>query len=109
MLHYIYSRNIPHQNLYLLFGVRSKKDLLYHAEMQQLSKDLQGFQYMPTLSREEWNGLSGYVHDIYKLQSQNKPAAEFMLCGWRAMIDEARMNLTALGYKKHQIHFELYG
>jgi ferredoxin-NADP reductase len=32
-----------------------------------------------------------------------------MLCGWRAMIDEARATLTTMGYDKSKVHFELYG
>jgi CDP-4-dehydro-6-deoxyglucose reductase len=37
------------------------------------------------------------------------PNANFMLCGWKNMIDDARHFLNELGYDKKQIHFELYG
>ena len=40
MLNYIQLHNIPHKNLYLIFGCRTKKDLLYHEEMKALEKRL---------------------------------------------------------------------
>jgi ferredoxin-NADP reductase len=109
MLHFIHTNKIAHKNLYLISGVRTQKDLLYHTEMMELSSQLENFTYLPTLSREEWQGATGYVHALYQNHCTNKPNAEFMLCGWRAMIDEAREKLTDLGYDKKQIHFELYG
>jgi len=33
----------------------------------------------------------------------------FMLCGWRAMIDEARERILKMGYDKKDIHIEIYG
>jgi ferredoxin-NADP reductase len=33
----------------------------------------------------------------------------FMLCGWRAMIDEARERILKMGFDKKDIKTELYG
>jgi ferredoxin-NADP reductase len=109
MVHYIQQHQLVHQNIYLLYGTRTQQDLLYAAELTELQSALNGFQYLPVLSRESWNGHTGYVHEVYKNLCINKPNAEFMLCGWRAMIDEARATLATLGYEKNSIHFELYG
>lgn len=116
MLHYIQLHNIPHQNIYLLFGTRSQKDLLYHEELTALQQQITDFQYIPTLSREQWEGCCGYVHPVYEslIQQRQKdtgtlPAAAFYLCGWKAMIDEAKQRITALGYDRKAIHQELYG
>ncbi|CAL1521440.1 FAD-binding oxidoreductase [Chitinophaga sp. MM2321] len=111
MAHYIRLHNIPHPNIHLIFGCRYEKDLLYAAEMQQLMAELPGFHYIPTLSREDnWTGKKGYVHSIYEeiLQAEKRPA-HFFLCGWKAMIDEARQRIVAMGYDRHDIHLELYG
>jgi ferredoxin-NADP reductase len=97
------------KNMYLIYGTRTQKDLLYYEEMTQLEKDLQGFHYLPTLSREDWSGKKGYVHEIYKELCATKPDAHFLLCGWKNMIDEARKTLAEMGYEKQHIHFELYG
>ncbi|RYE25120.1 MAG: oxidoreductase [Sphingobacteriales bacterium] len=109
MLHYINIRNIPHKNLHLIFGTRKREDLLYEEEMRQLQVDLPAFQYHPTLSREEWLGLRGYVHPVYEDLCKDKPCVDFLLCGWRVMIDEAKQRILQLGYDKKSIHQELYG
>lgn len=104
-----YVNKKPVQNIYLIYGTRTQKDLLYYQEMVDLEKVFPQFHYLPTLSREDWSGRKGYVHDIYKELCQNKPDSQFLLCGWKNMIDEARKTLTDMGFEKHHIHFELYG
>ena len=70
---------------------------------------LEKFHYIPTLSREEWDGRTGYVHPIYEELCANKQPALFLLCGWKVMIDEAKQRILAMGYDKKSIHQELYG
>lgn len=101
--------NILHKNVYLLFGTRTKNDLLYFDELSQLQKDLPGFHYLPVLSREDWDGRKGYVHTIYEDLCAGKQPAGFFLCGWKNMIDEAKKRIIDLGYDKKAIHQELYG
>ena len=43
MLNYMQLHNIPHKNLYLIFGCRTKKDLLYHEEMKALENRIRKF------------------------------------------------------------------
>ena len=109
MIHNIKNNNIPHKNIYLVFGCRTKSTLLYYDEMVQLQKDVPGFHYIPTLSREQWNGHTGYVHAVYELLCIDKKPATFFLCGWKGMIDEARKRIANMGYDKKLIHFEIYG
>lgn len=109
MLQHIQAMNIPHGDIHLIFGTRTQQDLLYADEMRALEQTLPGFHYYPTLSREQWEGRKGYVHLVYEELCIEKPDALFLLCGWRAMIDEARDRLHQLGYDKHSIHLELYG
>jgi ferredoxin-NADP reductase len=109
MVHHLHNHQLPHQCITIVFGVRTQADLLYYQELSKLQETMQGFTFIPTLSREQWSGESGYVHAIYTRLCADKPNAAFMLCGWRAMIDEAKNNLLNLGYDKKQIHYELYG
>lgn len=116
MLHHIKDHNIPHRNIYLIFGTRSQKDLLYPEELKSLQDQISDFQYIPTLSREQWEGCCGYVHPVYQnLIEQRKadngtlPEALFYLCGWKQMVDEAKQSILQLGYDKKDIHLELYG
>ena len=109
MVQHIKNKNIPHKNITLIFGCRRKDTILYYNEMKELTASLPGFNYIPTLSREEWEGRTGYVHPVYEeLCSDKKPAA-FMLCGWRGMIDEAKQRILDMGYDAKDIHVEIYG
>ncbi len=107
MVHHIWRNNIPHKDIYIIYGCRTQKDLLYYDELRNL--ELADFHYIPTLSREEWEGRSGYVHAIYEEQCASKQPASFFLCGWKNMIDEAKQRILDMGYDRKSIHQELYG
>lgn len=113
MVQYIYQNNIPHKNLYLIFGCRMKSDFLYADELLELQEKLPSFKYLPTCSRETGDDPAlrkGYVHAIYEeIINSLKPEANFYLCGWKNMVDEAKQKIIALGYDKKDIHLELYG
>jgi CDP-4-dehydro-6-deoxyglucose reductase len=109
MIQHIFNHKIPTKNIYLIYGTRTKNDLLYFKEMSEFQEQVENFHYVPVLSREDWGGRKGYVHDAYIELCAGKPNADFMLCGWKNMIDDARHNLHEMGYDKKQIHFELYG
>ena len=103
--------NITHKNIYLIFGTRTKNDILCQSEMDQFENSINNFKYIPVLSREKWEGQSGYVHDQYlKLIKENTlDNPTFYLCGWRDMIKEARLNLKDLGFDSKKIKLEIYG
>jgi glycine betaine catabolism B len=116
MVHHIKRHRIPHKEIYLLFGTRTQQDLLYPAEMKGLEMEVEGFHYLPTLSREKWDGCCGYVHEIYenivhqKMNGDNSlPPSAFYLCGWKSMVDEAKKRIQELGFDRKAIHQELYG
>ncbi|MGC4101598.1 ferredoxin--NADP reductase [Ferruginibacter sp.] len=115
MLHGITRHSIPHKNVYLIFGTRKVENLLYFEELNALAAANEGIHYIPVLSREDWDGVKGYVHQVYKeLISKKKngdelPPAHFYLCGWKNMIDEAKETITAMGYDRKAIHQEIYG
>jgi len=109
MLQYIQAHNLPHKNVHLIFGTRYKSDLLFEAEMRAFTKTIPDFYYHPTLSREKWEGATGYVHPIYEALCAGHPDAMFMLCGQHIMIEEARQRIAAMGYPTKNVHIEIYG
>ena len=116
MVHHVQRHNIPYRNINLIFGTRTQRDLLYVDELKRLDREMPNFHFYPTLSREQWDGCCGYVHAIYENMVREKmnghtepPPAQFYLCGWKAMIDEAKQRIQGLGYGKKAIHQELYG
>ena len=110
MVNHIYEHQIAHAPIHLIFGCRYQQDLLYADELSHLTTKMPDFHYIPTLSREEqWEGHKGYVHQVYENILRERKSAHFYLCGWKAMIDEAKQRIMALGYDRHAIHQELYG
>ena len=118
MIKNIIAHKIYHQKIHIIFGCRTKDDVLYLAEMKTLMKEDDDFIFHVAYSREEVNepyAYSGYVHPIYeKICTENKfddalKPANFYLCGWRGMIDEATKKIMELGYEKKSIHVEIYG
>jgi len=109
MMHHIKNKKIPHKNITLIFGCRTKNTLLYYEEMKELATSVKSFTYIPVLSRETWEGRTGYVHEAYEELCKDKKPANFLLCGWRGMIDEAKTRITEMGYDKKDVHVEIYG
>ncbi|MBC8034815.1 MAG: FAD-dependent oxidoreductase [Chitinophagaceae bacterium] len=119
MVHHIKNHGIVYQSIYLIFGCRKCSDLLYGSELKNLENEIPRFHYLPTFSQETEDSLEvrkGYVHAVYeeiiagKMQfPQQQVPAHFYLCGWKKMIEEARLRIMAMGYNKKDIHFELYG
>lgn len=111
MLLHVLNNHIPHKNMYMIFGNRKAEDILYKQEMEALEKQFPEFRFIPVLSRENaetWQGRHGYVHEVYEeIFSDHRPA-HFYLCGWSAMLKEARERISKMGYGKEHIKFELY-
>lgn len=98
-----------HGKVHLVYGSRTRQDLLYRSELEHYAQSIPQFQYHPTLSREDWEGPRGYVHNIYEALCALRQPAQFMLCGWKVMVDEAKERILAMGYDRKRIHVELYG
>ncbi len=126
MVNHVMNHNIPHLDIYLIFGCRRWEDALYREEMEMLENNLPGFQYLPVFSREIPENRkhlirTGYVHAVFEEICKKKMSllaqevnqviypASFYLCGWKVMIDEAKKRIVDLGYDRKAIHLELYG
>ena len=111
ILQSIVLNDISHHKIYLIFGTRTYQDLLCFDEMKEYENKLKNFKYIPVLSREDWEGESGYVHNQYinLIKSKKLKDPIFYLCGWRDMIKEARYNLKELGFDSKKIKLEIYG
>jgi len=112
MVQYMHLNNIPHKEIYLIFGCRNLCDSLYRKELQQLQQQMPGFKYLPVFSREAESVTvkKGYVHPVYEtLYTASPTESLFYLCGWKNMIDEAKERILQMGIDKKNIHLELYG
>lgn len=109
MINTLNIQQVPHHHIYLIFGCRSSDNILYQEEMTHLQQTLKDFTYIPVLSREQWEGETGYVHAVYEKLCRDKRPASFYLCGWKGMVDEAHKRILEMGYDVKDIHAELYG
>ena len=79
-------------------------------EINDMKKSVEGLVYVPVLSREDWDGATGYVHKHYKkiISDESLKDPIFYLCGWRDMILESRNNLKDLGYDTKKIICDMF-
>jgi len=112
MLQKIAQDKIEHKGIHLIFGTRTKDNILYRDELNELAQTIPNCTYSIVLSREEnWTGWKGHVHRVYeKLYKTPKADRKFYLCGWSQMVDSAVEKIIIdLGYEKSQVIYELYG
>ena len=98
------------QKIFLVFGVRFKKDFYYIEKFQALKNAYpQHFDYNLYVSREEWDGeiYAGYVTDALS-ENTIQTYKEFYICGAPGMIESCEEKLLQLGVKKEAIFFEKY-
>ena len=111
MVNYIAENAIPTQNIKLFFGTRTRKDICYWEEMKLIESLVDNFEFIPVLSREDWKGKKGYVHEHYlDLIDNRKEKPLVYFCGWSRMIDEGRNHLAERGFEMNKdIRIEIFG
>ena len=96
--------------LTLIFGVRYEHGLLYRDEFEKLALEHPNFRFWPTLSRPEpsWTGRSGHVQPHLVEAVGERRAIDVYICGLKAMVDDVRAMLKAMGFDRKQIIYEKY-
>ena len=111
MINYIALNGVPTQNVKLFFGTRTKKDICYYEEMKLIESLVPNFEFVPTLSQEDWKGKTGYVHEHYlELIDTMKVKPLVYYCGWDRMVAEGRSHLAKRGFlMTKDIRVEIFG
>ena len=104
---------LPQQKqVYLLWGLRFIKDIVFEKELENWHKNYDNFDFEIVLSKpeEKWPGKTGhvteYVVDLVKKLAPQKP--NLYLCGNSSMIEEVNSSLSQLSDSFGKIHFERY-
>lgn len=108
--HFI-SMHLPDRAVWLLFGVRYPETILYRSEFEQLAAAHPNFHFWPTLSRapDSWAGRRGHVQPHVEEHCRDRVAKlDIYVCGLKAMVDDMRARLKALGFDRKAIHYEKY-
>ena len=111
MVNWIAENGIKTENVKLFFGTRKEKDICYYEEMKLIESIIPNFEFIPVLSREEWKGKTGYVHEHYlDLIDNMKQKPLVYYCGWDRMISEGRKHLAERGFEMTKdIRVEIFG
>lgn len=94
----------------LVFGVRYEQNLMYRDEFEALAAANPNFQFQPVLSRggEAWTGRRGHVQQHVLEALGARRDVDVYMCGMKAMVDDLRQQLKALGVDRKQIIYEKY-
>jgi len=111
MINYVAENDIETKDIKLFFGTRTQEDICYWDEMKLLEQIVPNFEFIPVLSREEWDGKTGYVHEHYlDLIDNRKDKPLIYYCGWDRMISEGRTHLAERGFEmRKDIRVEIFG
>ncbi len=99
------------------YGARSRGELFYVEEFDQLAAEHENFAWHPALSEpkpdEEWEGATGFIHQVlideYLTQHPAPEQCEYYLCGPPMMVRETRRVLDELGVDPDDVHFDDFG
>jgi len=94
----------------LVYGVRYEDSLLYRNEFEAAEASTSRFRFWPTLSRPEdsWSGRRGHVQQHVLEALDDRRDVDVYICGMKAMVDDVRQKLKALGLERKRIIFEKY-
>lgn len=104
-------KDIIDKKITLIFGCRTKDNILYYKELKQLENLNPNFKYYITLSREKnENYNKGYVQDILDKLYKNDELknVDFFVCGTDNMVTSVKQNLLNKNFNKENIHLEVY-
>jgi propane monooxygenase reductase subunit len=104
-------RNIDRQVTYY-YGARTRQDLFYLDELEDLAKRLPRFTFVPALSEpeddDEWEGETGVITDVVERLEGDLADHEAYLCGPPPMIDAALPVLAAKNCGEARIFFDKF-
>ena len=99
------------------YGGRSRKDLFYVDDFDELESRFANFSWQPVLSEpqeiDDWAGPTGFVHlaahDSLLAKNQDFSSCEFYICGPPPMLAATRQMITELGVSESRVFFDDFG
>lgn len=101
------------RNVTFYYGARTRKDLFYVDEIQELGEQLPGeFRFVPVLSEaeedDEWDGETGLVTDVVNRLEEDLSGTEAYMAGPPPMIDAALPMLENKGIEEDKIYYDSF-
>ena len=99
------------------YGARSKREIFYQEDFDQLQQEHENFQWHIALSDplpdDNWTGPTGFIHDVLRDEYLNKHPTpedcEYYLCGPPMMTSAVISMLENLGVEKDHILLDDFG
>ena len=111
LLNYMDTMGIDRKVTYY-YGARTGKDLFYVDKLQELSKRLSGFRFVPALSEagpeDEWDGETGLITDVVERLEGDLSGVEAYLCGPPPMVDAAIELLQSKGVSESDTFYDKF-
>lgn len=109
-------KNTP-RRLTFWYGARSKQEMFYEKEFEELNSKFENFSYNVALSEpqpeDHWEGPAGFIHQVahdhYLSEHPDPTEIEYYLCGPPMMIDAVKRMLDGLGVEPEMIAFDDFG
>jgi ferredoxin-NADP reductase len=94
------------------YGARTRKDLFYLDKLEEMSKRLPRFQFVPALSEagpeDEWDGQTGLITEVVDRLEGDLADAEAYLCGPPPMVDAAIELLERKGVSEDNTFYDKF-
>jgi Na+-transporting NADH:ubiquinone oxidoreductase subunit F len=111
ILSYMHRKKIQRRAT-LFFGTRTEEDLYCVKELREMEKQLFGFQYIPTLSREKkdsgWKGERGRVTALIDKSVPQEANVDVYICGNPDMVESCLDRLKEKGISEDRIYFDKF-
>ena len=99
------------------YGGRSRKELFYQDEFEQLATEHDNFSFHIALSdpqpNDNWTGYTGFIHEVifenYLKNHPNPEDIEYYICGPPMMLQAVLKMLDSLGVPSDMIHYDDFG
>jgi Na+-transporting NADH:ubiquinone oxidoreductase subunit F len=99
------------------YGARSRREMFYHEEFEQLARRHENFSWHIALSdplpEDAWQGYTGFIHEVlYEQYLRDHPAPEdieYYICGPPMMTQAVLKMLADLGVEKDNILLDDFG
>jgi len=99
------------------YGARSRREMFYHEEFEQLAERFENFTMHVALSdplpEDDWQGDTGFIHEVlYRNYLQDHPAPEdieYYICGPPMMTQAVLKMLADLGVEEENILLDDFG
>lgn len=98
------------RKLSLYYGARTQSDLVdLKGLLPGPSNSHERLDYVPVLSEQEWDGLSGFLHEAAEANGAIEADTDYFIAGPGPMVEASIAMLKKHGVKADRVHYDSFG